>query len=339
MQSMQSTASTTGPWFEDLAVGDVIRDAPPLTITDGHAALHQAILGDRLRLCLDAPLARRVLGRDAVPAHPGLVCDVAIGQSTLFTRRVRANLFYRGLALHRLVVIGDTLRTTTGVVALRENTRRPGRAPTGLAVLRITTVDQEDRPVLDFLRCAMLPLRDGSAATGHAADVAAVTLDRPAPSPADVLAGVDLGAFRAALPHGRHFGAVSAGDTWEVQGGDIVSCAPELARLTLNVAIAHHDAAAAGGTRLVYGGHTIGLAASQITRVLPELVTIVGWQGCDHTGPVHEGDTLHSVVSVTGTEPLPGGGGLVALRSIVRATRPDGAVDDVLDWRLTGVLA
>ena len=130
-----------------------------------------------MRLPLDASLARRVLGRDAVPAHPGLVCDVAIGQSTLFTRRVRANLFYRGLALHRLVVIGDTLRTTTGVVALRENTRRPGRAPTGLAVLRITTVDQEDRPVLDFLRCAMLPLREGAPETGHAADVTAVTLD------------------------------------------------------------------------------------------------------------------------------------------------------------------
>ena len=331
--------AVSGPYFDDLAVGDVVDDAPALTLTDGHAALHQAILGDRMRLPLDAFLARRVLGRDAVPAHPGLVCDVAIGQSTLFTRRVRANLFYRGLALHRLVVLGDTLRTTTGVVALRENTRRAGRAPTGLAVLRITTVDQEDRPVLDFLRCAMLPLREGAPETGHAADVAAVTLVGRAPSPAAALEGVDLGAFRAALPSGRHFDAVAVGDTWEVEGGDVVSSAPELARLTLNVAIAHHDAAAAGGTRLVYGGHTIGITASQITRVLPELVTIVGWQGCDHAGPVHEGDTLHSTVTVTATDPLPGGGGLVGLRSIVRAARPGGEAEDVLDWRLTGVLA
>jgi acyl dehydratase len=333
------STAVSGPYFDDLAVGDVVDDAPALTLTDGHAALHQAILGDRMRLPLDASLARRVLGRDAVPAHPGLVCDVAIGQSTLFTRRVRANLFYRGLALHRLVVLGDTLRTTTGVVALRENTRRPGRAPTGLAVLRITTVDQEDRPVLDFLRCAMLPLRGGAPETGHAADVAAVTLDGPAPSPAAALEGVDLGAFRAAFPSGRHFDAVAVGDAWKVEGGDVVSSAPELARLTLNVATAHHDAAAAGGSRLVYGGHTIGIAASQITRVLPELVTIVGWEGCDHTGPVHEGDTLHSTVTVTATDPLPGGGGLVGLRSIIRAARPGGDAEDVLDWRLTGVLA
>ncbi len=336
---MQSTAAASGPFFDDLAVGDAVEDAPGLTLTDGHAALHQAILGDRLRLSLDAALARRVLGRDAVAAHPGLVCDVAIGQSTLFTQRVRANLFYRGLALHRVVVIGDTLRTATRVVALRENTRREGRAPTGLAVLRMTTVDQEDRPVLDFLRCAMLPLRDGAPATGRADDVAAVTPDAPPPDPAALVAGLDLAAFRGALPGGRHFDAVADGERWEIAGGDVVSCAPELARLTLNVAMVHHDAEAAGGRRLVYGGHTIGIAASQITRALPELVTIAGWEGCDHTGPVFEGDTLRSTVTVTGRTPLPGGGGLVGLRSVVRAQRPDGTQDDVLDWRLTGVLA
>jgi acyl dehydratase len=328
-----------GPRFDDLAVGDTIEDAPALTLTEGHAALHQAILGDRLRLPLDRTLARAVLGHDAVPAHPGLVCDVAIGQSTGFTQRVRANLFYRGLALHRPVVLGDTLRTTTSVVALRENSRKAGRAPTGLAVLRVTTVDQEDRLVLDFLRCAMLPLRDAERETGHDADVQAVTLDGPAPSPSAALEGLDLAAFRAALPRGRHFDEIEEGATYAAAGGDVVTNAPELARLTLNIAVAHHDAQAAGGRRLVYGGHTIGLAAAQLTRALPELVTIVGWEGCDHTGPVHEGDTLRSTVTVTGREALPGGGGLVALRSLVTAHREDGTQGDVLDWRLTGAFA
>ncbi len=296
----------SGPYFDDLTVGDVVDDAPALTLTDGHAALHQAILGDRMRLSLDAPLARRVLGRDAVPAHPALVCDVAIGQSTLFTRRVRANLFYRGLALHRLVVLGDTLRTTTGVVALRENTRRPGRAPTGLAVLRITTVDQEDRPVLDFLRCAMLPLREGAPETGHDADVTAVTLDGPAPSATAALEGVDLGAFRAASrPAGTStaWPSATAGRSREATS----SPAPPSSRASRSTSRSRTTTPGPpAGRRLVYGGHTIGIAAAQITRVLPELVTIVGWEGCDHTGPVHEGDTLHSTVTVTGDGPAPG---------------------------------
>jgi acyl dehydratase len=326
-----------GPFFEDLRVGDAIADAPSLTLTDGHAALHQAIVGDRLRLALDATLARQVTGADAPLAHPALVCDVAIGQSTLITRRVIANLFYRGLLLRRAPVIGDTLRTTTEVVALRQNSPRPDRPATGLAVLRVRTVDQEDRAVLDFWRCAMLPLRDPGGRTEQADDLDAI----PAGLDADALRAATaewrLDAFRAALP-GAHFGDLAERTAWTIEGGDVVSAAPELARLSLNVATAHHDAGPTG-RRLVYGGHTIGIAASQLTRVLPNLVTIVAWHGCDHLGPVLEGDTLRSEVELERLEALPKGGGLVHLRSRVRAERDGGVAQNVLDWRLVGVMA
>ena len=86
-----------------------------------------------------------------------------------------ANLFYRGLALRRSPRIGDTLRTVTEVVALRDTSERPGRAPTGLAALRVVTVDQLDRPVLDYYRCAMLPMRPGSPRPGHTADLNAIS--------------------------------------------------------------------------------------------------------------------------------------------------------------------
>lgn len=89
-------------------------------MTSGMAAVHQAILGDRMRLALDAELSTTVIGTHAMLAHPGLVCDVAIGQSTLVTQRVKANLFYRGLTFHRFPVIGDTLYTSTEVVGLQE---------------------------------------------------------------------------------------------------------------------------------------------------------------------------------------------------------------------------
>ncbi|WP_259315737.1 MaoC family dehydratase [Capillimicrobium parvum] len=328
-----------GPYFDDLEVGDRVVDAPAITLTDGHAALHQAILGDRLRLSLDAGLSRRVLGAERPLAHPSLVCDMAIGQSTWLTQRVIGNLFYRGLVLRRPVLLGDTLRTTTTVEALRENRRREGRAPTGLAVLRVTTVDQDDRPVLDFWRCAMLPLSEGCEPTGRADDVDAVGTGLSGEALEAVTAGWDLDAFRAAMPDGAHFAQLSAPARWAVEGGDVVSCAPELARMTLNVAVAHHDAVAGGGRRLVYGGHTIGIAASHLCRALPNLVTIVAWEGCDHLGPVFEGDTLRSSVELTAREPLTAGGGLVHLRVLVRALRSPDEAAEVLDWRLVGVMA
>ncbi len=327
-----------GPFFEDLDAGQLIETAPALTLTAGHAALHQAIVGDRLRLALDSTLSGRVLGSSAPLAHPALVCDAAIGQSTLVTQRVIANLFYRGLVLRRAPMIGDTLRTTTEVVALRQNGMRPGRPATGLAVLRVRTLDQEDRPVLDFWRCAMLPLRDPDARTGCDDDLDAIPSELDPGALRALTVGWRLEAFRAAVP-GPHFADVREGTTWSIEGGDVVSAAPELARLTLNVAMAHHDrGATVRGRRLVYGGHTIGIASSHVTRALPNLVGIVAWHGCDHLAPVFEGDTLHSELDLERCEPLESSGGLVHLRSRVRAEREDGA-EDVLDWRLVGVMA
>ncbi|HYB22401.1 MAG TPA: acyl dehydratase, partial [Solirubrobacteraceae bacterium] len=127
--------SRDAPFFEDLRVGQVERSAPAVTLTEGMAAVHQAIVGDRLPLALDRELARSVLGTSTALAHPALVWDVAIGQSTVLTGRVIANLFYRGLALRRMPTIGDTLRTSTEVVALRGRRPRPGRPASGLAAL------------------------------------------------------------------------------------------------------------------------------------------------------------------------------------------------------------
>ena len=106
--------------------------------------------------------------------------------------------------------------------------------------------------------------------------------------------------------------------------------------------MAHHDRGAGqAGRRLVYGGHTIGLAAAQLTRALPNLATIVAWHGCDHLAPVFEGDTLASAIELERRDALAGGAGLLHLRSRVRARRADTVGDetvDVLDWRLVAVL-
>ena len=322
-----------GPYFDELHVGQVFDAAPSMTLTPGAAAVHQAILGDRLRLALDAELSRLVVGGTTPLAHPGLVCDVAVGQSTLATRHVKANLFYRGLAFFRFPVIGDTLFTRTEVVGLKQNSVRAGRPPTGLVALRVTTIDQVDRLVLDFYRCAMLPLSARPVDTGHRDDLTAIGADLPVPT--DVTAGWNADAFRDRVP-GPHFDPGLAG-TVLTSTADVVSSAAELARLTLNIAAVHHDSRTPGG-RLVYGGHTIGLALAQATRLLPNLATVLGWQSCEHTAPVREGDTLYSELRVESAEPAVGGGGLLRLRSLVYAAEAAGEADrQVLDWRFTAL--
>jgi acyl dehydratase len=333
-------SETFAPFFEDLNRGQVFAAAAPITLTSGLAAQHQSILGHRLKLALDATLAREVIGSNEPLAHPALVCDIAIGQSTEATQRVIGNLFYRGLVFHRLPLIGDTLKTTTEVVGLRQNSPKPGRPATGLAALRIRTTDQAGRDVLDFHRCAMLPLRNGDARTGEADDLSAIGSPPDRETMVRAISGWALDVFRAAVA-GPGAEALEAGTTWKVAGGDVVSSAPELARLSLNIAFAHHDRAAGrDGRRLVYGGHTIGVAGAQLNRVLPNLLTVLGWQSCDHLGPVFEGDTLRSTVELERVDPLPPGGALLQMRSLVTAEgEPGEAAREVLDWRLYGAMA
>jgi len=182
----------------------------------------------------------------------------------------------------------------------------------------------------------MIPLRDPAAQTGHA--------DRFDDIPAEL----DPAALRAAVPADWHldqmgervtgatFADLKAGTVWEIEGRDTVTAAPELVRLTLNIASAHADAGAtAHGRRLVYGGHTISMAAAQLARALPNLLTIVAWRGCDHLAPVFEGDVLSTELTLEAKHD----DGLLDLRARVDAHREEAEPVPVLDWRLVGVMA
>jgi acyl dehydratase len=165
-------------------------------------------------------------------------------------------------------------------------------------------------------------------------DLSAVGADVRCPA-SDPHAGWDGDVFRNRVP-GPHFDPALAGAVLH-STGDVVSGAPELARLTLNIAATHHDSRV-GGRRLVYGGHTIGLALAQASRLLPNLVTVLGWESCDHTGPVHEGDTLYSELRVESAEPV-AQGGVLGLRSVVYAVSDSADQPDrpVLDWRFSAL--
>jgi 2-methylfumaryl-CoA hydratase len=333
------------PYFEDLEVGRVFDDAPAVTLTSGHAAFHAALFGDRLRLPLSEPLCHAVTGSRRALAHPNLVCNVAIGQTTTPSQRVRGNLFYRGLVLQRPVFIGDTLTTSTEIVARRQNRKKPGRDATGIAVLQVHVENQHGETVLHFWRCPMLPCRDPAAETGadDPFDAIPAELDMDAVRAA-VASDWRLDVFREAAK-GAHFDDVEAGTRYVVEAADTVTSAPELARQTLNLAQGHTDAAASPyGRRLVYGGHTISLASAQLSRALPNLVTLIAWRGCDHRAPVFEGDRLQTELVVLATHELKSGGGLVDLQVLVSAERGPDAADPgkrecVLDWHLLALMA
>lgn len=322
-----------GPWFEDFEVGQQY-DAPAMTLTDGLAALHQALFGDRLRLPLDHGISRKVTHAERPLAHPLLAINIAIGQSTWASQRVKANLFYRGLVLRRPPRIGDTLNTRTRIVGLRQNRPQPGRPATGMVVLEITTHDQDGNTLLRFWRCPMIPCRDPQASTGHSMDPDEITAPFGAP---DLQQAVPMEwnlapTFDWLGPRGAD---LRAGQRFAIEARDTVTSAPELVRASLNMAMAHTDARQSYlGQRLVYGGHVISMAFAQVTRALPNLLTVVAWDSCEHTAPVLEGDRLRTEFLVREIRPLPQGA-LLNLEVETWASRGEAEQETrVLDWRL-----
>ena len=327
-----TTHTISGPCFEDFHHG-LEFDAPAVTLGAGHAAWHQALFGDRLRIPLDQHTSRAITGAPGSMVHPLLAINIAIGQSTWASQRVKANLFYRGLILHRSVHVGDTLYTRTKVVGLRQNKTQANRAATGIVALEMTTTNQHGETVLHFWRCPMIPCRNPAAVTGHNDDLDQIGA---AATQADVIAALpkhwNLAPTQSWL--GWRHDALAIDDHVVVEARDTVTSAPELVRLSLNMAMAHTDSAVSYlGERLVFGGHTIFTCFSQITRALPNLLTLIAWENCDHLAPVLEGDRLRTTFDIRERIPVAQGGALLRITAKCYAARgtPESETA-VLDW-------
>jgi 2-methylfumaryl-CoA hydratase len=318
-----------GPYYDDLRPGHRFEPAPAITVGPGACALYQSICGDPLAVSLAAPVAAAVTGVDGGVVNPALALHVAIGQSTVATRRVIANLFYRGVVVRQPVRVGATLTTTVEARAMRETSRKADRPPRGMVLLGMRTVDEAGAVVADFERCALLPFRDPGATPGFDDDLG------PASTP------LDLATYAEHAPDGWDLHWLPERDaSWSIGEvrtdplRDTVTGAPALVRLTQNLAAAHRDARLGQrGRRLVYGGHTIGLAQASLVRLLPSAATVVGWHSCDHVAPVFEDDLLAVSATLDATHEL-GHGRLLAFTVLVDAER-DGldAPARVLDWK------
>lgn len=312
-----------GPYFEEFERGQTFA-APSITVTDGHAALYSALFGDRMRLPLDRHLCRRVTGDERPLAHSYLWVHLAAGQTTYASQHVKGNLFYRGMLLRRPVFIGDSLYTTTKVVGLKQNRAKPGRAATGMVALEMTTLNQRDEVVLHFWRCPMIACRDPEASTGHDDDFGWIKHSFEESELLGTLPdGWNLAPLRSEMT-GLRTPTLAVGDEIDIKIQDTVTCAPELVRMSLNLAYTHTDATKSYlGQRLVYGGHTISLILAQLTRALPNLVTMVAWRYCDHLGPVLENDVIASRCKLVGLIDAPQGGRLYDLEIEGYALRRD----------------
>lgn len=317
-----------GPFYDQLSVGEELPRQPSITLDEGMAALYQSWVGERLPMALDAGVYEAVTGTPGRLASPGLVMQLSIGLSTTISRRAIANLFYRDVRLVRPIVLGDSVATVVTVAALADGSHKEGRDRRGKVLVDILTTANGE-PAVEYQRCPMLPQAQHETAPGHHDDLGED-------------GDVDLASYAALVPTHWDFAPLGSPTDWAVgetisdPTRDIIDGATGMARLTHNLAMVHRDVEKSPyPQRLVYGGHVVGLAQASLSRVLPGMATVVGWQACAHTGPAFEGDLLSFTHTLLDTAPA-GSGRVFTIRVEGVAVRDDGEAS-VLDWTLIAV--
>jgi 2-methylfumaryl-CoA hydratase len=151
--------TSTGNFFEDFRLGQVIQHATPRTITVGDVALYQALFGARFAVQSSDTFAQSI-GYPRAPIDDFLVFHIVFGKSVPdISLNAVANLGYAEGRFLAPVYPGDTLTAGSEVIGLKENSSRK----TGIVYVRTTGRNQDGSLVLQYVRWVMVRKRDEKA--------------------------------------------------------------------------------------------------------------------------------------------------------------------------------
>ena len=312
------TKTNPGNFFEDFTVGQVIEHATPRTVTEGDRALYGALYPTRFAIPSSATFAASV-GLEPHPVEELIGFHIAFGKTVPdVSLNAVANLGYAECRFHRPIHPGDTLRTRSEVIGLKENSN----GKTGVVYVRSTCTDAAGATVIDWCRWVMVNKRNLNAPTP----------DPVVPQLASAVAAADL-----IIPEGLDFTAYdeSAGgephrwDDYEVgekidHVDGVTLTDPEhmmATRLWQNTAKVHFSTEARpDGRRLIYGGHVISMARALSYNGLANAQLIVAINAGSHVAPAFAGDTIYAWSEVL-DKAKTAGQGVGALRLRLVATK------------------
>ncbi|MET0929208.1 MAG: MaoC family dehydratase [Aeromicrobium sp.] len=284
--------TNAGNFFEDFTIGQVMEHATPRTVTEGDRALYGALYPTRFAIASSAEFAASV-GLSPAPVEELIGFHIGFGKTVPdVSLNAVANLGYAECRFHRPVVPGDTLRTSSEVIGVKENSN--GR--TGVVYVRSTATNQRGEVAIDWARWVMV----------HKRDAASPAPETIVPELASVVAPHDLvlpdgldftGYDFAAAGEPHRFDDYAVGETIDhVDGVTLTDPEHMLAtRLWQNTAKVHFNTEARpDGTRLVYGGHVISMARALSFNGLANAQLIAAINGGAHVAPAFAGDTIYA---------------------------------------------
>jgi 2-methylfumaryl-CoA hydratase len=323
---MTSAKTTSGNFFEDFRIGQVIRHATPRTVTAGDVALYGALYGSRFAVQSSDPFAAAI-GYAQAPVDDLLVFHIVFGKTVAdISLNAVANLGYADGRFLSPVYPGDTLTAHSEVVGLKENSSRK----TGIVYVRSSGTKQDGTKVLDYVRWVMVRKRDETAPApdDHVPKLpAAVAPD----SLGDACPLINAAAYDFALAGSRHrWRDYAPGERIDhVDGMTVEEAEHQTAtRLYQNAARVHFNQFTEGqgrfGRRLIYGGHMMSLARALSFNGLANAFHVAAINGGRHVAPLFAGMTVFAWSEVVDKAELAErlDVGALRLRTIATKDRP-----------------
>ncbi|MDA7426464.1 MaoC family dehydratase [Thalassococcus lentus] len=278
-----------GRYFEDYQLGQVIDHAVPRTVSGGERALYHALYPARHALYSSDQFAQ-ASGLPASPIDDLAAFHVVFGKTVPdVSLNAVANLGYAEGRWLKPVYPGDTLRSSSEVIGLKQNSN----GKTGVVYVRTRGLNQRDETVLEYCRWVMV--RKGN-------------LDAPAPqttlpdlkkvlAPEDLVIpeGLDFTNYDFTLSGEPHrWGDYEIGEQIDHVDGVTIEEAEHMmaTRLWQNTAKVHFDLTFRPDGRLIYGGHVISMARALSFNGLANAQMIVGLNGGAHANPCFAGNTV-----------------------------------------------
>jgi 2-methylfumaryl-CoA hydratase len=313
-----TTKINAGRYFEDFQLNEVIQHATPRTITEGDSALYIALTGERNPIHCSEPFAVS-LGYKTTPIDDLLTFHIAFGKTVPdISVNAVANLGYADVRFIQPAFAGDTLSTSSQVIGLKQNSN----GKNGVVWVRSTSVNQNNAPVLSWVRWVMVHKKDFNAPAPET-----VIPDLPSYVTVDQLCLPQYYETHDEISlatGGNYFWEdYQIGERINHQAGMTINDSDHslATRLYQNNARLHFDAhlmqSTPSGKRLVYGGAVISACRALSYEGLENALNILAINAGTHANPSFAGDTIYTLTEVLDKWELPNKGvGALRLRMV-----------------------
>ena len=304
-------------YFEDYKLDETILHSVPRTITEGDVSIYLATTGSRFAINYSLEFSKSI-GYKKIPIDDILTFHMVFGRTVPdLSLNAIANLGYADVKFHKPVFIGDTIKSSSKIIGLKENSN----GKTGTVYVKSIGENQNGESVLTYNRWLMMRKKNF-----HEHQKKNIIPKLP-----EFVASSEFNPPNDLKIENWDQNATGSDSFFEdykvneeihhLDGQTIEEAEHQLAtRLYQNNARVHFNQHVEKngrfGKRIIYGGYIISLARAISCNGFANTIKIAAIHSGKHSAPTFAGDTIYAWSKILEKEKLSANIGALKIRTI-----------------------